>query len=94
MSTIHVSRWIERGRRVLRLLGTFDGEGAARLVEEVRRAGERELVIDVRRVSGLDEVAVAALARLAGAGRRIAIRGLSARQHRALRDLGASLSAL
>lgn len=96
MSGIHVSRWIERGRRVVRVLGRFDGAAARELMDEIRRAREREIVIDVGLVRGLDEVSVATLARLAGASgeRRIALRGLSAHQKRILRYLGAGFSEL
>lgn len=94
MSRIHLSHWVERGRRVLRLLGPFDADAAGGLLQEIRRAGEREIVIDVALVRGLDEVGVAALARLAGGDRRIALRGLSTHQHRILRHLGAGLSEL
>ena len=87
------SNWIEKGRRVLRVLGRFGDDAAAGLLQEIRRAGAREIVIDVALVRGLDEVGVAALARLAG-DRRIALRGLSTRQHRILRYLGAGLSGL
>jgi len=94
MSGIHLSHWIEQGRRVLRVLGTFDADAAVRLLQEIRRDGEREIVIDVALVRGLDEVGVAALARLAGDDHRIALRGLSTHQHRILRYLGAGLSDL
>jgi anti-anti-sigma regulatory factor len=95
MSGIQFSHWIDRGRRVLRVLGTFDGHAAIRLLEEIRRARERDLVVDVALVRGLDEVGLATLARLAGGGdRRIALRGLSSRQQRILRYLGAELAAL
>lgn len=96
MSGIHVSRWLEQGRQVLRLLGTFDGEAAAELLEQVCLAQERDIVIDVALVRGLDEVGVATLARLAGSrdDRRITLRGLSRHQHRILRHLGTALAAL
>ena len=96
MSRIQLSSWVERGRRVVRVLGTFDAEAAGLLLEEVRREAEREIVIDVALVRGLDEVGVATLARLAGqgAGRRVALRGLSTGQHRLLRYLGAGLAEL
>lgn len=82
-------------RRVLRLLGTFDGRAAARLLEEIRQANGSDLVIDVGFVRGLDEVGLATLARLAGdGGPRIALRGLSSHQQRILRYLGAELAAL
>lgn len=95
MSGIHFSHWIDRGRRVLQVLGTFDGHAAIRLLDEIHRARERDLVVDVALVRGLDEVGLATLARLADGGdRRIALRGLSSRQQRILRYLGAELAAL
>jgi anti-anti-sigma regulatory factor len=94
MSGIHVKRWTEGGRRVLRLLGTFDGEAARDLLERLRQEPERDVVIDVALVRGFDEVGVAALARLVegSAHHRIALRGLSAHQLRILRYLGTGLS--
>lgn len=67
-----MKHWIEGGRRVLRIPGTFDGEA----------------------VRDVDEVGVAALARLVERSKnyRIALRGLSAHQRRILRHLGAWLS--
>ena len=94
MAGIRLNRWIEGGRRVLRLLGTFDGAAARELLTQIQLEAEREIVIDVALVSGFDEVGVAALARLAESSdeRRIALRGLSTRQLRILRYLGAGLS--
>lgn len=96
MSGIHVNRWLEQGHQVLRLLGTFDGEGAAQLLSQLSLEQERDVVIDVALVRGLDEVGVATLARLAGSSgdRRITLRGLTRHQHRILRHLGAALAAL
>jgi len=59
MSAIHFTQWLDRGRRVLRVLDSFDGRAAIRLLD-----------------------------------RRIALRGLSSRQRRVLRYLGAKLAAL
>jgi anti-anti-sigma regulatory factor len=94
MAGIHVKHWIEGGRRVLRLLGTFDGEAARVLLDRLRSEPERDLVIDVALVRGFDEVGVAALARLVEGSKeyRIALRGLSTHQLRILRYLGAGLS--
>ncbi|HYS79426.1 MAG TPA: STAS domain-containing protein [Anaeromyxobacteraceae bacterium] len=94
MAGIRLNRWIEGGRRVLRLLGTFDGAAARELLTQIQLEAEREIVIDVALVSGFDEVGVAALARLAESSdeRRIALRGLSTHQLRILRYLGAGLS--
>jgi len=94
MAGIRLNRWIEGGRRVLRLLGTFDDTAARELLTHIQREAERDIVIDVALVSGFDEVGVAALARLAESSdeRRIALRGLSTHQLRILRYLGAGLS--
>ena len=94
MAGIRLNRWIEGGRRVLRLLGTFDGAAARELLTHIQLEAERDIVIDVALVSGFDEVGVAALARLAESSdeRRIALRGLSTHQLRILRYLGAGLS--
>ena len=94
MAGIRLNRWIEGGRRVLRLLGTFDGAAARELLTQIQLEAEREIVIDVALVSGFDEVGVVALARLAESSdeRRIALRGLSTHQLRILRYLGAGLS--
>ncbi len=94
MAGIHLNRWIEGGRRVLRLLGTFDGAAARELLTHIQHEAERDIVIDVALVSGFDEVGVAALARLVESSdkRRIALRGLSTHQLRILRYLGAGLS--
>jgi anti-anti-sigma regulatory factor len=94
MTGIHVKHWIEGGRRVLRVLGTFDGEAARDLLDRIRSGPERDLVIDVALVRDFDEVGVAALARLVecSEGYRIALRGLSAHQLRILRYLGTGLS--
>ena len=94
MAGIHLNRWIEGRRRILRLLGTFDATAARELLAHVHREEERDIVIDVALVRGFDEVGVAALARLVqGSGdRRIALRGLSTHQLRILRYLGAGLS--
>ena len=95
MSGIHFSQWLDRGRRVLRVLDTFDEHAAIRLLDEIRQATGRDLVVDVALVRGLDEVGLATLARLAnGSDRRIALRGLSSRQQRILRGLGAELATL
>ncbi len=96
MTRGHVRRWMEEGRRVLQVRGTFDGEAAYELLRELRRDPEQEVVIDLGDVGGFDEVGVAALARLVerGGGWRVALRGLSLRQLRILRHLGASLSAV
>jgi anti-anti-sigma regulatory factor len=94
MAGIHAKHWIEGGRRVMRLIGTFDAEAAREVLERLRGETEREIVIDVALVREIDEVGVAALARLVACGgrRRIALRGLSAHQLRILRTLGAGLS--
>src|SRR5512143_3322178 len=94
MAGIHVKHWIEGGRRVLRLLGTFDGDAAREILERLRGETERDIVIDVALVREFDEVGVAALARLVECRerQRIALRGLSAHQLRVLRYLGAGLS--
>ncbi len=94
MAGIHVKHWIEGGRRVLRILGTFDGEAARDLLDRLRSEPERDLVIDVALVRDFDEVGVAALARLVECSKdyRIALRGLSAHQLRILQYLGAGLS--
>jgi anti-anti-sigma regulatory factor len=93
MAGIHVKQWTEAGRRVLRLLGTFDAAAASELMERLRCEPERDVVIDVALVRGFDEVGVAALARLVQGDRqhRIALRGLSGHQLRILRYLGAGL---
>jgi len=94
MAGFHLKRWIEGGRRVLRLLGTFDGTAARELLGQIHAESEREIVIDVAFVRGFDEVGVAALAKLVESShdRRIALRGLSTHQLRILRYLGAGLS--
>jgi anti-anti-sigma regulatory factor len=95
MSGIHLNRWIEGGRRVLRLLGTFDGDAARELLSHIHREPARHLVIDVSLVRGFDEVGVATLARLvvgSSEARRIALRGLSTHQLRILRYLGLELA--
>ncbi len=94
MAGIRLNRWIEGGRRILRLLGTLDGAAARELLTHIQHEAERDIVVDVALVSGFDEVGVAALARLAEGsdGRRIALRGLSTHQLRILRYLGAGLS--
>jgi anti-anti-sigma regulatory factor len=94
METIRVSRWIEDGRRVLRLLGTFDAAAARALLGHIREESEHDIVIDVALVREFDEVGVAALARVVDASedRRIAVRGLSTHQVRILRYLGAGLA--
>jgi anti-anti-sigma regulatory factor len=94
MAGMHLNRWIEGGRRVLRLLGTFDGDAAHRLLALIHEESEHDIVIDVALVRGFDEVGVATLARLveSSSDRRIALRGLSAHQLRVLRYLGAGLS--
>jgi anti-anti-sigma regulatory factor len=94
MSGFHLNRWIEGGRRVLRLLGTFDGSAARKLLGQIQSEREHDIVIDVASVRGFDEVGVAALARLVETrgDRRIALRGLSTHQLRILRYLGAGLS--
>lgn len=94
MAGIHVKSRTDGGRRVLRLLGTFDGGAARELMERLRCEPERDIVIDVALVRGFDEVGVAALARLAEGDRRhrIALRGLSEHQLWILRYLGAGLS--
>lgn len=92
MSGIQLNRWIERGRRVLRVLGTLDGDAANELLIEIRREPELDIVVDVASVRGFDEVGVAALARLVeGSDGRIALRGLSLHQlkHPALPGRGA-----
>ena len=96
MTGIHLSRWIEGGRRIFRLLGTFDGNVARELLSLIQREPEHDIVIDVALVRGFDEVGVAALARLVqgSAARRIALRGLSTHQLRILRYLGTGLSHL
>jgi anti-anti-sigma regulatory factor len=94
MAGCHLNRWIEGGRRVLRLLGTLDDAAARDLMCHIHAEVEREIVIDVSFVRGFDEVGVATLARLVetSAHRRIALRGLSTHQLRILRYLGAGLS--
>ncbi len=93
MAGIQVKHWIERGRLILRVLGTFDGDAVRVLLDRLRCEPGQDIVIDVALVRGFDEVGVAALARLVegSAGYRIALRGLSAHQLRILRYLGASL---
>ena len=95
-SDLRLSRWAEGGRRVLRVVGTFVGDAVDDLVDEIRREPSPDIVVDVGLVRDIDEVGVAALARLVqtGAHRRIALRGLSTHQLRILRYLGAELSGL
>ena len=95
MARIHLNSWIEGDRRILRLLGTFDGEAARDLLNLVRREAERDIVIDLASVRGFDEVGVAALARLVEGSddQRIVLRGLTTHQRRILRYLGARLGA-
>jgi anti-anti-sigma regulatory factor len=83
--------WIEGGRHVLRLLGTFDGTAVLDLPTQIHAEADREIIIDVSFVRGFDEVGVAALARLVESSdrRRIAPRALSSHQLRILRYLGA-----
>ncbi|BDG02913.1 STAS domain-containing protein [Anaeromyxobacter oryzae] len=94
LGTRHLNGWIEGSRRVLRLRGRFDAAAAAGLLARIREEPEGDLVIDVGLVREFDEVGVAAVARLAEASgdQRIALRGLSTRQLRILRHLGAGLS--
>lgn len=93
MTGFHLNRWIEGGRRVLRLLGTFDGASADALLRQIRRESDRNIVVDVTLLRGFDEVGVAALARLVHrSDGRIALRGLSLHQLRVLRYLGVALS--
>ena len=94
MAGIQLKHWIEGGRRVLRLLGSFDGEAARDLLDRLRSEPGRDIVIDVALVRDFDEVGVAALARLVEGSKhhRIALRGLSAHQLSILRYLGAGLS--
>jgi anti-anti-sigma regulatory factor len=94
MAGIQLSRWIEKGRRVLRLPGTFDGAVARELLTQIRCSAERDIVVDVAFVRGFDEVGVTALARLVESSdeHRIRLRGLSSHQLRILRYLGARLS--
>jgi hypothetical protein len=96
MRNLSLSRFTEAGRRVLRVLGTFDADAARELIAEVCRDPAREVVVDVALVRGFDEVGVAALARLVrlGGGRKVTLRGLSTHQLRILRYLGLELSAL
>ena len=93
---IQLSRWAEGGRRMLRLLGTFDGEAVRELLDDIHAEPERDIVVDVSLVRGFDEVGVAALARLVEAteDHRIAIRGLSTHHLRILRYLGSALSSI
>jgi anti-anti-sigma regulatory factor len=84
----------EGGRRILWLRARLDADTAAELLARLREVPERDIIVDVGLVREVDEVGVAALARLAGASGdpRIVLRGLSARQLRILRHLGAGLS--
>jgi anti-anti-sigma regulatory factor len=94
MASMQLHRWLEGGRRVLRLLGTFDLSATRVLLAQIRREPERDIVIDIGAVRGFDEVGVAALARLVEGAhdRHIAVRGLSTHQQRILRYLGARLT--
>jgi len=97
MTGIRLTHSIEGSRRVLRLLGTFDGSAAREVLGFIRSEPEmRDIVIDVAGVRGFDEVGVAALARLSDSIEmcRIALRGLSAPQLRILRYLGRDSSLL
>jgi anti-anti-sigma regulatory factor len=96
VKNLQITRFAEEGRRVLRILGTFDADAARELIAEVCRDPARDVVVDVALVRGFDEVGVAALARLVrlGGGRRVALRGLSTHQVRILRYLGLELSSL
>ena len=84
----------EGRRRVLWVRGALDAAAATELLTRVRDVSERDVVVDLGLVRELDEVGVAAIARLAAASgdRRVALRGISSRTLRLLRLLGARLS--
>ena len=94
MPKIQLTNWFERGRRVLRVLGTFDADASRELGEELGRGEGHEVVIDVSLVRGLDDVGVVRLAQLAqrDPSGSIALRGLNTHQRRILRYLGTNLS--
>jgi anti-anti-sigma regulatory factor len=91
--TIELER--ESGRTVFRVSGVFDRSSAAELRRRVEADGGADVVLDFSLVREFADLGVAALAsELAGADRRLRLRGLRQHQLRIFRYFGVDVDAL
>jgi hypothetical protein len=77
---------------VIELCGTFDVPAAQRLVLALQEAGEREVRVDVTRVSDFHDFGVAVLGKAMATRRHVSVRGLRTHQVRLLKYLGVDAS--
>ena len=85
----------EDGRTVIRVVGVFDRASAFELRDRLERESSRELVLDFSLVREFADLGVATLAHgLAGADRRLHMRGLRQHQLRIFRYFGLDVDAL
>jgi hypothetical protein len=90
-----IEREHEGDRTIIRLSGTFDPASAHELTERLGREPGDELVLDFSLVREFADLGVATLAHgLAGAERRLLLRGLRQHQLRIFRYFGVDVEAL
>jgi anti-anti-sigma regulatory factor len=83
------------GRVTFRVAGVFDRNSAWNLREKLELEPEADVLVDFSLVRDFSDLGVAVLAHaLAGAGRRVALRGLRQHQLRIFRYCGVSVEEL
>lgn len=92
MAGCRIVRETDGARAVLRVAGVLDRPSALELTERVGREAAGEVVLDLSLVREFPDLGVAALAQgLAGAERRVWLRGLRRHQLRMFRYFGVDL---
>ncbi len=95
MRACSIVRELEGGRTVLRIAGVFDRASAFELRDRLERELAHDLVLDFSLVQEFADLGVATLAHgLAGADRRLHMRGLRQHQLRIFRYFGLDVDAL
>jgi anti-anti-sigma regulatory factor len=90
-----IEREHEGDRTIIRLSGTFDRASAHELTERLQQEPGDDLVLDFSLVREFADLGVAALAHgLAGADRRLLLRGLRQHQLRIFRYFGVNVEPL
>ncbi len=90
-----IHRETEGDRTVIRVAGVFDRTSAVELRDRVEREPSSDLVLDFSLVREFGDLGVATLAHgLAGADRRLHLRGLRQHQLRIFRYFGVDVDAL
>ena len=95
MNACSIVRDLEDGRAVIRIAGVFDRASAFELRDRLEREPALDVVLDFSLVREFADLGVATLAHgLAGADRRLHMRGLRQHQLRIFRYFGLDVDAL